>query len=122
MSLDLLFSTGNALALVGWLLLLASPLLPDWTRTIPKLAIPALIGIAYVALVLANWSSAEGGFSTLDDVAALFRSREILLVAAQEQLVAPSIILPSTSSSVRGRSRRPARRGCRSGSSYRVLR
>ena len=46
---------------------------------IAGLAIPALLAVAYTGLVLAFWSSAKGGFDSLDNVAALFQTRELLL-------------------------------------------
>lgn len=79
MSPDAIFSAASSIALVGWLVLLASPLVPVWSQRISGLAIPALIGVAYVGLILANWSGVEGDFSSLDGVARLFQSREVLL-------------------------------------------
>ena len=79
MSLDTLFSAAGTLALVGWLALLVSPLIPVWADRIAGLVIPAVIALAYLVLILVYFSGAEGGFSSLDGVAALFRSRPVLL-------------------------------------------
>lgn len=79
MPLDVLFSGGNILALAGWLVLAASPLLPDQLLVIPRIVIPGLIGIAYISLILSGWSDAHGGFSSLDEIALLFQSRPVLL-------------------------------------------
>src|SRR5918911_283867 len=64
MNADTIFSLVNMIALAGWLVLLASP---------------TLLAIAYCGLVLAFWFSAKGGFDSLDNVAALFQTRQLLL-------------------------------------------
>jgi hypothetical protein len=79
MNADTIFSLSGMLALVGWLSLLASPFMPRLADRIAGLAVPALLAIAYSGLVLAFWSSAKGGFDSLDNVAALFQTRELLL-------------------------------------------
>jgi hypothetical protein len=79
MSPDSLFQTGNTLALLGWLVLLASPFAPRLADAIGSYAIPLVLSVAYTGLILAFWSGAEGGFGSLDDVAALFSTRELLL-------------------------------------------
>ncbi|MEQ8482657.1 MAG: ABA4-like family protein [Hoeflea sp.] len=77
--LETLFSTAGALAMAGWLALLASPLAPRLSDRIAAVAVPLILSVAYAGLVLANWSTAEGGFDSLDNVALLFQSRELLL-------------------------------------------
>jgi hypothetical protein len=79
MNADTIFSLANMIALAGWLALLASPLAPRLADRISGLAIPALLAVAYCGLVLAFWFSAKGGFDSLDHVASLFQTRELLL-------------------------------------------
>jgi hypothetical protein len=79
MSTDLSFSLANMLALASWFVLLGSPLFPRLTDRVAGFAVPALLAVAYTGLVLAFWFSAKGGFDTLDSVAALFETRELLL-------------------------------------------
>ena len=79
MNADTIFSVSGMLALAGWLSLLASPLVPAVADRIAGLVVPVLLAIAYTGLVLAFWSSAKGGFDSLDNVAALFQTRELLL-------------------------------------------
>ena len=43
------------------------------------LVVPALLSVAYTGLVLAFWTSAKGGFDSLDNVARCFETRELLL-------------------------------------------
>jgi hypothetical protein len=76
---DTLFSLAGPVAMAGWLCLLASPFMPRLADLIAGLVIPALLAAAYAGLVLAFWSSAKGGFDSLDNVAALFETRELLL-------------------------------------------
>lgn len=79
MNPDALFQAGTMAAVAGWVTLLASPWIPRLSDAVASLVIPALLSVAYAGLVLAFWSGAEGGFDTLDNVALLFQSREILL-------------------------------------------
>jgi Domain of unknown function (DUF4281) len=79
MNADTIFSLANMIAVAGWLVLLASPFLPRLADRISSLAIPSLLAVAYCGLVLAFWFSAKGGFDSLDHVAALFQTRELLL-------------------------------------------
>jgi hypothetical protein len=79
MNADMIFSLSGGIALVGWLSLLASPFGPGIADRVAGLIVPALLAVAYTGLVLAFWSSAEGGFDSLDNVAALFQTRELLL-------------------------------------------
>jgi hypothetical protein len=41
--------------------------------------VPGALAVVYSGLILAYWTRAEGGFGSLDEVAALFRTRELLL-------------------------------------------
>ena len=79
MSPDAIFQYANSLALVGWVLLLASPFAPRIANAAAAYGIPLLFAVVYSGLVLAFWTSAEGGFDSLSNVAALFQTREMLL-------------------------------------------
>ncbi len=79
MSLDQLFSLVGAAALAGWACLALAPVAPRLLIPLGGIAIPAALALVYTALIALNWGSAEGGFGSLDEVAALFRSRPILL-------------------------------------------
>ena len=79
MDADLIFSAGGSFAMAGWLVLLASPLAPRTADAIAAYAIPLLLSVAYAGLILAFWTSGEGGFDSLDNVARLFETRELLL-------------------------------------------
>jgi hypothetical protein len=72
MSPETLFQVANPLAMAGWLMLVAHPLAPRLVAPVAGLVIPAILSTGYVALVLAFWTSASGGFGSLPDVMALF--------------------------------------------------
>ncbi|TYR30169.1 DUF4281 domain-containing protein [Mesorhizobium microcysteis] len=76
---DTIFQFSGLVAMAGWVTLLASPLIPAISDRVAGLFVPALLSVAYVGLILAFWSGAEGGFDTLDNVALLFETRELLL-------------------------------------------
>jgi hypothetical protein len=77
--LSLLFSSASTLAMIGWLMLALSPLSPRWSDRIAGAAIPLVLSVGYMALVLAFWSRASGGFDTLPNVMALFDQPQIAL-------------------------------------------
>lgn len=79
MNADTIFQLSSTLVLAGWIALLASPFVPRAADAIAALAIPLVLSVAYTGIVLAFWSRGDGGFDTLDNVALLFQSRELLL-------------------------------------------
>ena len=79
MNPDSLFQFANYAALGGWLLLLASPVAPRLAQLVGCLGVTLALAVLYVALMLVFWSSGAGGFDSLDGVAALFETRELLL-------------------------------------------
>ncbi len=76
---DTLFQIANPLALAGWILLALSPFAPRWADRVAGTAIPLTLSVGYTALVLVHWAGAEGGFGSLSDVQALFRSPGVAL-------------------------------------------
>jgi hypothetical protein len=79
MSPELVFKFANPLAALGWLLLLASPLIPRAADLFAGLIVPLILSVGYASVMLVNWSSAEGGFSSLPAVAQLMQSPWLLL-------------------------------------------
>jgi hypothetical protein len=53
MTLDTLFQLCTMTAMVGWLVLLASPIGPTFADRVSGLIIPALLAIFYAGLVMA---------------------------------------------------------------------
>jgi hypothetical protein len=79
MTLDILFQLCTTVAMVGWLVLLASPIAPTLGDRISGLLIPTLLAILYAGLVMAFWTRAQGGFDSLPNVMRLFTKPEIAL-------------------------------------------
>jgi Domain of unknown function (DUF4281) len=67
-----LFQFTGPLAILGWLALVLSPFAPRAADALAALAIPALLSVAYTALILVHWADAPGGFDSLANVMALF--------------------------------------------------
>jgi hypothetical protein len=79
------FSIANPFALLGWLMLIAALFAPSHGVWRPRLlwlagrVWPLVLAAGYAAAVVAYWGSAPGGgFGTLEEVAALFRSPGML--------------------------------------------
>ena len=67
------------MALLGLIILLASPIIPRAAQIASGVVIPGLLSILYSALILAFWSRAEGGFDSLAGVMQLFTFQELAL-------------------------------------------
>jgi hypothetical protein len=77
--METLFSISGIPAMIGWAALLASPFMPRLSQIIAGIVSPALLSVAYAALILGFWTRASGGFGSLADVALLFQTPQILL-------------------------------------------
>jgi hypothetical protein len=75
-----IFQLGNSVALGGWAILILLPRRIKPLFWIPKFAIPALLALAYSALLLPNFTSSGGGFGSIEEVRTLF-AVDALLVA-----------------------------------------
>ena len=76
MNPDQIFAIVNPLAALSWLALIV---VPRRAAMVTGLVVPALFAALYAALIAVNWSGADGGFSTLPEVARLFANRWLLL-------------------------------------------
>ncbi len=75
------FSLANGIALVGWLVLIASPPAARWAdagRRFAGLWLPTALAALYTVLVVAHWGG-DGGFGSLAEVRALFEQPGLLL-------------------------------------------
>ena len=79
MTPEQLFTLLNAIALVGWLLIAIFPRRPLVVETIAGTAIPAFFAVAYISILASNLGGADGSFSSLQGVAALFANPWLLL-------------------------------------------
>lgn len=74
MSPDAVFSLCNALALLAWIALIASPSRAPWSARVRWLsgrALPVLLSAVYALMLLTHWRG-EGGFGSPAEVRALF--------------------------------------------------
>jgi hypothetical protein len=79
MSAEQIFSAANFVALCGWLLLILLPGKKWVTHLVSGAAIPAALSALYIVFIAMNLPGSEGGFSSLQDVALLFRNPWLLL-------------------------------------------
>lgn len=77
--METLFAISSPIAMLGWIALLISPIIPKWSDRIATYISPGLLSLAYMSLILAFWSGAEGGFDTLANVQLLFTQSEIAM-------------------------------------------
>jgi hypothetical protein len=74
-----IFSLANVVALCCWLMLAMLPR-KKWVSTVVAgVAVPLVLAAVYTVIIALMFSSAEGGFSSLPDVALLFRNPWLLL-------------------------------------------
>lgn len=73
-----IFAWGNQLALIGWIILIFFPRRFIPIVWIPHLLIPALLGLAYIALMMTNFTAAGGGFSSIGAVRTLMQNDAVL--------------------------------------------
>jgi Domain of unknown function (DUF4281) len=78
MDLEQLFSMAGLLAVAGWLLLIILPK-KAIVQLVAGVVIPLVLSVGYLILIFLYFRGAEGGFSSLADVATLFQKQELLL-------------------------------------------
>lgn len=78
MDYETVFSGVSSLAMLGWVLLLISPLIPKWSDRISGYAIPALLAGSYVAIV-GFFPVSEGGYGSFSAVAQLLSNPNAVL-------------------------------------------
>ncbi len=79
MSPEQIFSIANGVALCGWLLLVVLPGKKWVSHVVSGVAIPAAFAVIYTVIVAIHFAGSAGGFSSLPDVALLFRNPWLLL-------------------------------------------
>lgn len=79
MSPNLIFSIANVAAFCCWLLLVFLPGRRWVSKVVAGVAVPAVLAAVYTVIIAVNVSGAEGGFSSLPDVALLFSNPWLLL-------------------------------------------
>lgn len=79
MTADQIFPIANLVSVLCWIVLAVLPSRRWVTGVLTGVAAPALFAVAYVAIVAAVFPGADGSFSTLAGVAALFANPWMLL-------------------------------------------
>lgn len=79
MSAEQVFSLVSAVAMAAWLLLAVLPRQRWVADTVAGVVVPAMLATVYVAIVVMKWGESSGGFSSLAEVALLFRNPWMLL-------------------------------------------
>lgn len=69
---ETIFSLGNSIASIGWIILVFLPRRFFPIVWIPHFVIPTVLGLAYAMLILSGFSSADGDFSSIEGVRRLF--------------------------------------------------
>ena len=76
---DTLFSICSAFAMIGWLLLVVSPLHKNLTKAVQIGVVPILLAMVYLYLIVLYFGDAEGGFGSLEEVMTLFSNKNVVL-------------------------------------------
>lgn len=79
MDFETSFSIAGIVAMIGWLSLLISPLLPKWSDWIAGTIMPMILSLGYVILLIMPSSGSGGGFGSLADVMVLFSYEQAAL-------------------------------------------
>lgn len=79
MNLETIFSTCSTITMIGWLLLILSPLHGIIKKVVIYGIIPFLLSLVYLYLIANNFAGSDGGFSSLADVKLLFTNDHMLL-------------------------------------------
>src|SRR5690242_3590514 len=79
MTPEVIFTIANTVALLSWVMLAVLPGRRWVAGGVTAFIVPALFAIAYTLIVLPQWRGQEGGFSSLAEVATLFRQPWALL-------------------------------------------
>lgn len=78
-NLESWFSNAGLIAMIGWMILIFGPRRWPLLSAFPAYVIPAILSLGYAILILRHFGIAQGGFSTLADVALLFSNDHLLL-------------------------------------------
>ena len=78
MTFETAFSLASLLAMAGWILLLVSPWMPNWSDKISGTVLPIVLSLGYWVLFLIP-SVGGGGFDSLASVMELFANEQSML-------------------------------------------
>lgn len=78
MTASAVFSIANTVALAAWVALLVRPQ-AAWVQRVVGTVVPGALSVAYVVVMALRLGRVDGGFDSLEGVAALFSDRTLLL-------------------------------------------
>ena len=78
MDFELMYSLAGLLAMSGWVTLIFSPLIPNWSDRIASLIVPIVLSIGYVGLAFLP-NDSGGGFGSFSEVTQLFSNPAALM-------------------------------------------
>ncbi len=73
------FSITGSIAMTGWVILALAPRRWPLLNALPRLILPAILGLFYAAYIFAFFAVSGGGYGTLAEVRQLFTLDELLL-------------------------------------------
>jgi len=76
---EILFNTSNGLALLAWIMLIILPGTRFVRFTVISGGLILLLSVCYLGMVIAHLPSAEGNFSSLEGVVALFGNENMII-------------------------------------------
>jgi len=77
---DQIFETVGKAALLGWVILILLPRRWEPLNWLPRYIIPMGLSLVYLVLALPGFFAVDGGgYGSLDEISALFSSRDMLL-------------------------------------------
>jgi len=79
MDFELVFSIAGMMAMIGWLVLLFSPFMPQWSDRIAGYLIPVVLAFGYTVIMLFFPTQNSGGFGSFAEVTQLFTSSNALM-------------------------------------------
>ncbi len=79
MDFELIFSFAGMMAMTGWLVLLFSPLMPQWSDRISGYLIPVALAVGYTVIMIFFPAQNSGGFGSFAEVKQLFTSSNALM-------------------------------------------
>lgn len=79
MTPEQVFSITGTIAMTGWVILAMAPRCWPLLNALPRLILPAILGLFYAAYIFAFFAVSGGGYGSLAEVRQLFTVDELLL-------------------------------------------
>jgi len=79
MNIETIFSLCSSITMIGWLLLILSPIVPPARKIIQWGIIPFVVSLVYAWLIVNHFGDGDGGFGSFAEVKKLFENDYALL-------------------------------------------